>query len=204
MIRSLAAALAFASLAACASTPAGDDLAAYPAALIGAWSNDAQYAAAPEDLKRPASADGDWLDRQTVTVSAAPPLAGPVVVLDWRDNDGRVRKEAWRFRHDANRRVLLDILTAPRPAHEIWSADSAGYGAACALVVTSSARGAWDARTDVDACKLLTSDGREANLDIRITVMPTGLLYQETKTLPDGSIASRRPGGTPYDFRRVQ
>lgn len=215
MNRLIPAALLLA-LAACASMPAGDDLAAYPAALVGAYDNAAQYAQAPDDLKRPPVADGayDWIDRQDVTFSSvAVPALGPVVLYaEWRGADGAVsRQRLWAFRRDGAG-VRIDLYSLKDRARlagadtavlaSLTADDVSGYGPACALAVTSSGRGAWNAQTNTETCHVTSQGAREMTIDTRVTVMPTGVLYQEAGRTEDGDYVFRLPGGAPYDFRR--
>jgi hypothetical protein len=218
MIRNLAGVLAFATLAACASAPDGDDLAAYPAALVGRYDNAAQYAAAPADLKRPPVADDsyDWIDRQTAifTPVAAPALGPHVLYVEWRGADGVIsRQRLWAFRRDDTGAVRMDFYTLAQPERfagaapgdfaALTAADLIGYGPACGLQVSRAGAGAWDARIDPETCRIVARSGRAMGIDARITVMPTGVLYQEAGILEDGRYAFRVPGGTPYDFRRL-
>ena len=200
------------ALAACATAPAADDLAAYPASLVGTYDNAAQLRDAPDDLKRPPVADDtyDWIDLQTLTVrSVDAPAIGPhVVYAEWRDAEGAVsRQRLWSFRQDSQA-ARLDFYSLKDRAADaagfaaLKSEDVVGYGASCSLTITSRGRGAWNAQTDTDACHTKSQDGRELIIDARVTVMPTGVLYQETGKLADGGYAFRIPGGAPYDFRR--
>ncbi len=204
-------------LAACATVPASDDLATYPAALVGAYDNAAQYAEAPDDLKRPPTADAaqDWLDRQAVTFAtvSAPALGPAVVYAEWRGADGAVsHQRLWSFRRDTDG-VRIDLYGLKDSAHRAGAGDAAvfaaltandltGYGPTCALAVTSSGHGAWNAQTDTETCRATSRDGREMSVDARVTVMPTGVLYQEVGRDADGGYVFRLPGGPPYDFRR--
>ena len=205
-------------LTACATAPAGDDLTAYPAALVGAYDNAAQFAQAPDDLKRPPVAhDGDeWIDLQTATFSlvSAPALGPHVIYLEWKGAHGVIsRQRLWSFRRDGPG-VRMDFFSLREPARfagqaanaqgfaTLTAADVIGYGAACGLIVTANGAGAWNAQIDAEDCRITAQDGREMGFEARVTVMPTGLLYQEAARLPDGGYALRVPGGQPYDFRR--
>ena len=200
------------ALAACATAPAADDLPAYPAALVGTYNNASQFAQAPDDLKRAPVADDtyDWIDLQTFTVrSVSAPAIGPnVVYAEWRDTTGMIsRQRLWSFRRDGQTaRVdfysLKAGVTDPAAFATLKAADVVGYGATCGLVISSRGRGAWNAQTDPDACRTTAPDGRLLTIDARVTVMPTGVLYQEAGKLADGGYAFRIPGGAPYDFRR--
>lgn len=183
---------ACALLAGCATAPAGDDLSAYPATLTGVWSNAVQYGQAPDDLKHPpAGPEDDWLDRQTVTFTPAPAPAPGALALraEWR-GDADARTETWVFRRD-DAAVRLEIL-----------AEGAATRPGCALTVSGSGKGAWNAQTDPERCTVDTARGAAA-VDTRVTVMPTGILFQTSAQLPDGAYTQRRPGGPPYDLRRV-
>ncbi len=205
------------AIAACATAPAADDLAAYPAALVGTYDNAAQYAQAPADLKRREGADRseDWIDQQSVTFATVPaPAFGPhVVYAEWRGADGAVsRQRLWAFRRDGAG-VRLDVYSMRDRARLSGGADASafttltasdvdGHGPACGLAVTSNGRSAWNAQTDPETCHITSQGGRDVAIDTRVTVMPTGVLYQEAGRLEDGAYAFRMPGGAPYDFRR--
>jgi len=199
------------ALIGCATSPAGDNLAAYPAALVGAYDNSAQFAQAPDDMKRPPATPGDdWLDLQRVTFTAvsAPAVAPVGVYVEWRDTKRDIdRRRLWSFFRDADG-VKLRILTLSESAPPITAQNPAAFAAltggdvsatdpACDLRVSSNGAGAWNAQTDPEFCRL-----DDAALDIRITVMPTGVLYQEQARREDSSYALRFPGPAPYDLRR--
>lgn len=198
------------ALAACATAPAPDDLGAFAATVVGTYDNAAQYRDSPDDLKRAPDREHDWIDRQSLTIRpvTAPAIGAHVLYVEWRDAGGAAsRRRLWSFARDDGG-VRLDVLNlkdatatdaglaALRPS------DLLGWGPKCGLKVTSSGRGAWNAQTDPEVCRTMSQDGREMTIDARVTVMPTGVLYQETGKLADGSFAFRMPGGTPYDFRR--
>jgi hypothetical protein len=210
--------LAALALAACATTPASEDLYSFPAALAGRYDNAAQYAAAPDDMKRAPVADDryDWIDRQTATFMALPQtgLGAPGVYLQWRGSDGAIsRQRLWTFRKDETGAVRMDFYTLNQPERfigagldafrNLTAADVTGYGPACGLHVTRSGAAAWDARIDPEECRIVARSGRAMGIGARVTVMPTGVLYQESGVLPDGAFAFRVPGGPPYDFRRL-
>jgi len=205
MIRSIAAVLALACLAACASTPGVEDLTVFPASLAGRWDNAAQYDAAPDDLKRPPTApDDEWLNRVSIIFSPVrvpATLAPAATLVEWRGSDNALLgRGVWAFRRDADS-VQIDLYELVRPSEApppdmLDAADLRSKGSGCALMLTGAA-GAWNAQTDPETCR-----AGDAGLDIRITAMPTGLLYQETERNPDGSVRARSPGGPPYDLRR--
>ncbi|MDX2234935.1 MAG: CpcT/CpeT family chromophore lyase [Hyphomonadaceae bacterium] len=197
-------------VAGCASGPTGDDLAVYPAAIAGRYDNSVQYAGAPADMKdAPGDPEDDWLDAQAVTFTPVEARAlGPAAVYaEWKSLEGAVtRQRLWLFRSDAGgvRLDIVDLATPERFAGAGPAAfttlsrdDVTTPDPACALSVTASGRGAWNAQTDPDTCRR-----GDVSVDIRITVMPTGVLYQEQGRRPDGTYAFRTPSPAPYDFRR--
>ena len=198
MRHALPALLALAS-AACASAPTADDVGAYPRLLTGTWTNRAQFAAAPDDMKHPpAGADDDWLDQVSVTFTPAAASTVPNAALaEWRDGAGTLLgRGLWAFRRDGAT-IKLDLYELHNSSTLIES-KPVSKGPGCALAVTAAGGGAFNAQTDPDTC---LSGG--AHLDIRITAMPTGILYQELKRGDDGAFVSRAPGGVPYDLRRT-
>ena len=194
----LPALLALASVA-CASAPAADDLGAYPRLLAGTWSNRSQYAVAPDDMKHPpAGPNDDWLDQVAVTFTpAAAPFKQVGALAEWRDGTGKVLgRGLWVFRRDGAA-LKLDLYEFQNLSTLVED-EPVPKGPGCALAVTAVGAGAFNAQTDPDTC--LTGG---AHLDIRITAMPTGILYQELKRADDGAFISRAPGGVPYDLRRT-
>lgn len=196
-------------LAGCATAPADEDLSAYAAALAGRYDNAAQYAAAPNDMKdAPSGPEDDWIEPQAVsfTVVSAPAVAPAIVYAEWTRPDGSVSKQrVWALRQ-APTGVTLDALEFREPSGfagkgpeafaTLRSADLKDPIPGCTLAVAGAA-GGWNAQTDPETCK-----AGPVGLDIRITVMPTGVLYQEQGRLPDGSYAFRIPAPAPFEFRR--
>lgn len=212
-------------LAACASTPTAPsrpDLGALSGGLTGAWDNKAQYDAAPEGLKRPPVA-GDayaWLDRQHAqfTRVAAPAIGPHVIYLEWRAGgpQGAIsRQRLWSFRTDAENRVRMDFFTFKTPEPFAGKAgqpdafaalkpdDVIGYGEACGLFVAPTSPTTFDAKIDESQCQITARSGRKMGIEARVTLMTTGLLYNEAGVLADGSFAFKVPGGPPYEFRRI-
>jgi hypothetical protein len=224
MIRTLTIAAVLA-LAACASTPSAPsrpDLTALSNGLIGAWDTKAQYDAAPEALKRPPVA-GDayaWLDRQYAQFNRvdAPAIGAHVIYLEWRSGgpDGKIsRQRLWSFRFDEAGKARMDFYTFKTPEPYAGKAaqagafaalkpdDLIGYGAACGLYVEPTSAATFDAKIDESQCQITARSGRQMGIDARVTLMTTGLLYNEAGILADGAFAFKVPGGPPYDFRRA-
>jgi hypothetical protein len=212
-------------LAGCATTPsapARPDLAALSGGLIGAWDTKAQFDAAPEALKRPPVA-GDayaWLDRQYAQFARvdAPAIGSHVIYLEWRGGgpQGAIsRQRLWSFRTDAAGKVRMDFFTFKAPEPFAGSAaqagafaalkadDLIGYGEACGLYVEATSATTFDAKIDEGQCQITARSGRKMGIEARVTLMTTGLLYNEAGILADGAIAFKVPGGPPYDFRRA-
>lgn len=198
------------ALAGCAAGPSAEPLAAYPAALAGRYDNAVQFTSAPADMRdAPADAEDDWIDLQAVTftVVSAPAVAPLAVHAEWRGADGAIsRQRLWAFRQEPGG-VRIDVLQFAAPDRfagagstaftNLTEADVRRLPSACALAASSAGPGAWNAQTDPERCLV-----EGAGLDIRITVMPTGVLYQEQARREDGSYAFRTPAPAPYDFRR--
>jgi hypothetical protein len=224
MIRTLTIAAVMA-LGACASTPpvpSRPDLAALSGGLVGAWDTKAQYDAAPEALKRPPVA-GDayaWLDRQHAQFARieAPAIGAHVIYLEWRaaGPQGAIsRQRIWSFRTDAAGQVRMDFYTFKTPEPFAGKAaqagafaalkpeDLIGYGEACGLYVAPTSANTFDAKIDESQCQISARSGRKMGIDARVTLMTTGLLYNEAGILADGATAFKVPGGPPYEFRRA-
>jgi hypothetical protein len=215
---SVLAVLAFAG--ACASAPRVD-LGGYVSALEGAYDNSAQYAGAPADLKRDPAAGFpyEWLDQQYGVFKRveAPALGQHVMYVEWRKGgpEGAIsRQRIWFFRVDESGAPRMDYFAFHKPEAFAGKADLAGafaqltvqdlkgYGPACALHLTPRGRGAWNGRIEPHECQITANSGRQMGLDVRLTIMPTGVLYSEAGVLPDESFAFKVPGGPPYDLRR--
>jgi hypothetical protein len=224
MIRGLTiAALAF--LAACASTPAAPtrpDIARLSGGLVGAWDTVRQFEQAPGALKRPPVA-GDaypWIDRQYAQFARveAPAIGAHVIYLEWRAGgpDGAIsRQRLWSFRTDAAGKVRMDFFTFKDPAPFAGKANAAGafnalkpddligYGDACGLFVEATGPDTFDAKIDESECQITARSGRKMGIEARVTLMTTGLLYNEAGILADGAFAFKVPGGPPYEFRKA-
>lgn len=223
MRRRFALLLAAAMLTACASTPTPAELTPAMAAdaLVGRWDTKAQFDAAPESLKKPPAAGHpyDWIDRQAATFARveAPALGPAVVYLEWRSGgpEGPLsRQRLWSFRRDETGALRMDFFTlrepekwagaAPAAFHAITPADVIGYGPTCGLTVTPKGPSAWDARIEPQDCRITArQSGRTMGIAARVTLMPTGLLYEEAGLLDEETYAFKVPGGPPYDFRRA-
>ena len=218
-MRNLIGASLLLTLTACATAPGGDDLAAFPAALVGVYDNAAQYAQAPDDLKRPPVAGDayDWIDQQTATFRAVavPALGAHVIYVEWRGGEGAIsRQRLWSFRRDAAGEPRMDFYELKEPARLAGQPDDApafgaltpddviGYGPVCGLAVSANGKGAWNAQIDAETCRITAQSGSAMGIEARITVMPTGVLYQEAGRTADGGYVFKVPGGPPYDFRR--
>jgi hypothetical protein len=221
-LRSLLLALALCACAAPGVRPGTDDpLPGMLAALSGEWTNARQFAAAPEALKK-APAIGhpyDWIDLQHArfwTVEA-PAIGAHVVYLEWRRGDATgalSRQRIWSFRRDAEGRIRMDFFTLKDPSRFAGKAeepgafrtltmdDLIGYGEACGAFVTPRGAGAFDALIEPEVCRIVSQSGRKMGIASRITLMPTGLLYEEAGVADDLSYVFKVPGGPPYDFRR--
>jgi hypothetical protein len=224
MIRTLmiTALLFSASCASTPSTPSRPDLAALSGGLVGAWDSKAQYDAAPDALKRPpAAGDGyAWLDRQYAQFARvdAPAIGTHVIYLEWRAGgpQGAIsRQRIWSFRSDAAGKVRMDFFTFKSPEPFAGKAgqtsafaslkldDLIGYGEACGLFVEPTSANTFDAKIDESQCQITARSGRKMGIDARVTLMTTGLLYNEAGILADGAYAFKVPGGPPYEFRRA-
>lgn len=205
------------ALAACASTPA--DTGTAPAdlarALAGSWDTRVQAAAA-----------GPARVAARFTPVVAPGVAGggaQALYVEWRAGSAEgaiVRQQVWTLRTDAHgsgARLELRGLNAANAAQgadaaaPIWAslgpADlhpvaPRADGPDCALTVTARGQGMFDAASDPTRCRAVDAAGRGYGVAIRITLMPTGLLYQETGVYDDDTFAFKSPPEAPYDFRR--
>jgi len=224
MSRRTAVALAAAALVA-APVSAADPLSPTQAAamLEGAWSNAAQFAQAPEFLKRPPAAGFPypWLDRQHATfrVVSAPQLTGAdgrAVYLEWRRGgpDGPVsRQRLWVFVPGPDRpemaffsfRAPADFEGAKGTAERFAALEPTalvGYGPTCNLAVERGPSG-WNASI-AENCRIVAQSGRSMRLAARISLNGDTLFYEEEGVLPDGSYAFRVPGGIAYEFARLE
>lgn len=207
--------------AGCATTPKGPALGDYANALAGVYDNSAQFNAAPAALKREPAAGFpyEWLDQQYGVFERidAPSLGAHVLYLEWRKDgpEGAItRQRLWAFRSDETGAARMDFYGFKTPQDfagkanvagafaSLTPADLIGYGPACALYLTPRGAGAWDGRIEPHQCEITTQSGRKMGLDVRVTIMPTGVLYKEAGILEDESFAFKVPGGPPYEFRR--
>jgi hypothetical protein len=209
-------------MSACASAPKDANLDGFLRALEGRFDNSAQFASAPEAMKKPPVAGGDyeWIDQQHgIFARVTAPQIGPhVLYVEWRKAtaSGEIsRQRIWSFRTDETGQVRMDYFAFKSPAAFAGKASAPaafaaltpgeliGYGPACALRVTDRGRGAFDARIDREECQITSQSGRTMALEVRLTAMPTGILYEEAGILPDGAYAFKVPNGAPYDLRRL-
>lgn len=206
-------------LAACASTPAatGTGAADMARALAGGWDTRVQAQASPGATRVVAR----------FTPIVAPALAGgggQALYVEWRAGgpDGALlRQQVWTLQPatPATAAPRLELWTLADPAAArgadagapLWArlgpadlrpASPRADGPDCALAVTPRGDGAFDAASDPMRCRAVDPAGRAYGVAVRITLMPTGLLYQETGVYDDDTFAFKSPPETPYDFRR--
>lgn len=194
-----------------------------PLALVGEWDTKAQFDAAPEAIKRPATAGGEpWLDRQHARFTAikAPGLAGPrdtAVFFAWRTGgpEGPVSRERiWVFEAGNDGRFLqmnFHTLKAPAPANAFTNPDTAfagftqadviSYPAACKLPVETTQSG-WRAAIPA-GCAITARSGRRMSLSASIVLDGDRLSYEEAGVLESGAFAFKVPGAEPYRFARL-
>jgi hypothetical protein len=210
-------------LGACATTGSKNAITPRSVAdsLIGVWDNAAQYSTAPDFLKKPPAAGRpyDWLDRQHAQFWRvdAPGIGADVIYLEWRSGGpaGEIsRQRIWSFRRDGSGQIRMDFFTFKTPAPyagqggaagaftNLKAEDLVGYGESCGLRVAPTQNGAWDASIAREDCQITARSGRKMGIEARVTLMPTGLLYDEAGILETGDYAFKVPGGPPYDFRR--
>ena len=198
-LRLIPALLAAAALAACATSApprgtAGPDLIR---ALEGRWDGRVQ-------------AERGGVARQGLVIAriAAPALGPDVALVEWRDGgpDGPVaRHQVWAFGKDANGAPILEMFAAPAASiarTDLAPTNPRADGPACALALAARGDGAFDAQSRRETCRAKAADGRETGAATRITLMPTGLLYQEAAQYDDDTFAFKSPSGSPYEFRR--
>lgn len=205
------------ALAACASTPA--DTGTAPAdmarALAGSWDTRVQAAAA-----------GPARVAARFTPVVAPGVTGggaQALYVEWRAGGAEgaiVRQQVWTVRPsgpEGGARLELFGLDAAAvtpgadAAAPLWArlgpADlrpiaPRADGPDCALAVTARGQGMFDAASDPTSCRAVDAAGRGYGVAIRVTLMPTGLLYQEAGVYDDDTFAFKSPPDAPYDFRR--
>jgi hypothetical protein len=190
--------------------------------LVGSWNNAAQFAAAPDALKRAPVAGGayEWLDVQYATFFrvSAPEIVGPsdvAIYLVWRNNSitGPIsRQRLWVFRTHADGSKAMDFYAFKNP--EVFSSSTADgpsftaltlndltvYGASCALPVLFNANG-WSAAIP-ETCSITARSGRKMVLSAQINVTGDSFTYAERGTLDSGALAFKVPGGPSYQFVR--
>ncbi len=189
--------------------------------LAGSWSNQAQYDAAPEDLKRPPAAAHpyDWLDLQYADFYRieAPALGEHVVYLEWRRDDGEIsRQRIWVFHENEDGRPGgMDFFTfrdaapyagrgaEPGAFSELSADDLIGYPDGCALQPDRLGDAGLRFTVAPEDCRITTRSGREMGIFAAIDVTPDAIRYSEAGILPDGGYAFLVPGGAAYEFRRV-
>lgn len=194
--------------------------------LTGAWSNAAQYAAAPDALKREPAAGHpyDWLDLQYAEFTRidAPQVGDYVVYLEWRAGgpDGPVsRQRIWSFLADAQGRPAgMDFYTLNTPdlyagrAQQPWvfadlsPEDLTGYPDGCTLSHAYPASVGSFYRLNPATCTITARSGRTMALRADIQLHPGRLTYSEAGVLESGDYAFLVPGGESfgYEFRPVQ
>jgi hypothetical protein len=197
-------AIAAAALAACASGPSGrPDPIAITQALAGGYDNSAQWAQMGEAFR--ASAGVSPVTVRFV-LAKAPDLGPAVLYEEWRAADGdkrALRQRVWILRPDGNG-VRADRFTLETPDRLLGAggdaflslerSDLKPMGLGCTLSLTLTARDHWNAQTRPGACR---PEGAEP-VNTRITHMPTGVLYAETRGGDDPGAVS-----TPFDLRRA-
>ena len=189
-------------------------------ALTGAWTNAAQFAAAPDALKQPPAAGHpyDWIDVQHARFApvSAPALGDAVWYLEWRAGgpDGDIsRQRLWAFRETGAGRVMdfytfrdaepyAGVLTDDGRFAALTPEDLIGYGEACALPVTQTPDG-WRAAIP-ETCVIVARSGRSMTLSAEIVLAGDALSYSEAGVLEGGAYAFKVPGGPPYRFERVR
>lgn len=214
--------LGLACAGAAAAAAQADPLDTVTAHMTGAFSNAAQFAAAPESLKRSPVVGHpyDWIDAQhALFARVEAPLLGPMVYyLEWRRGgpDGPIsRQRIWSFRRDEAGRPVMDFYTFKAP--EGFAGKAAVAGAFAALspdqlngypppCVLDSAMDGQTAifRLRQEKCQVRNArTGRLIRLDAEIRVGPEGVVFSELGVWEDGSIAFKVPGGPPYRFERA-
>lgn len=189
--------------------------------LEGAWSNAAQYEAAPDAVKRPPAAGYpyDWLDVQHATFRrvSAPALGEYVVYLEWKSGaaDGEIsRQRLWVFRTGLEGELLgMDFYTLGAPerlagrgeeagAFESLTVDDlVGYPEGCTLAVERPEPELTVLSVGPGSCVIEARSGRRMGIRAEIRIAPGAVTYSEAGVLPDGSYAFMVPGGMPYEFR---
>jgi hypothetical protein len=190
-------------LAGCASAPGGRaDPAVIVDGLVGGYDNAAQWAQMGETFR--ASAGISPVSVRFVRAKA--PTIGPAVIYEeWRSSDAQarpLRQRIWVLRPDAAS-VRAERFNLTQPARffgaggdaflALTRADLAPMGVGCALTMALSDRQNWNAETRPGACR---PEG-QTPVNTRITRMPTGVLYAETRGGDDPATVA-----APFDLRR--
>ena len=225
------AAPAVIGLSACALTPPAPTQ-AEPASLerqlswlTGDWSNAAQYAAAPDALKRePAPGNPyDWIDLQHAEFHRvdAPALGDHVIYLEWRSGgaDGPIsRQRLWVFHADEDGAAAgMDFYTLRDPEalagqggatgafETVTEADLIGYPDGCTLAPINTPAESVIFRVDPADCRITARSGRQMGIEAEIGLSRDRLSYSEAGILEDGRYAFLVPGGEDlaYEFRPV-
>ncbi|MEQ8403956.1 MAG: CpcT/CpeT family chromophore lyase [Oceanicaulis sp.] len=197
--------------------------AAHAAAMLeGRWSNEDQYAAAPEDLKRPPAPGHpyDWLDLQQADFFTidAPGIGDFVTYLEWRGADGAIsRQRVWAFREDGEGALTgMDFYSfadgapwagrgaEPGAFTALSPDDLIGYPEGCTLEVRRPAWAGYVLEADPEVCLITARSGRTMGIRARIELSPHHVSYAEAGVLEDGRYAFLVPGGPAYEFRRVE
>ncbi len=203
------------------SDPVDVDPARVVADLAGSWSNAAQYALAPAELKVEPSVDGDWLDLQYAGFHRveAPAIGDNVLYLEWRRGavDGPIsRQRLWSFRTDADGVLRMDFHAFVDGAPFAGRGSEAGafasletaalrsYAPECALRFEPSAAGGWVGRIGADQCRIVSASGRAMGIEAVVELDAGGVLtYRESGRLDDGRYAFQVPPTMPYRFERI-
>jgi hypothetical protein len=191
-------------LSGCASSAGGRaDPTAIAQAMAGPYDNSAQWAQMGESFRASAG-----VSPVTVRfVFAKAPALGPAVIYEeWRAHDGDtrpLRQRVWIFRSDGAG-VRVDRFGLSQPAQFVGAGGDAFFsitrddltpmGLGCGLALTITTPPYWTGQTRPKACR---PDGEEP-VNTRITSMPTGVLYAETRGDIDPDTVS-----TPFDLRRA-
>jgi len=209
------------SLTACTSAPEPEVLRPGQA-LIGRWDNQAQIAAAPQELLRTPAAGipYPWVDAQSAQFFevSAPNVAGPkdqAIYLIWRSGSATgpiSRQRLWVFRPQASGETLMDFYAFKNP--EAFATKEQGskafqtltleeltaYGPACSLPVIKTATG-WTASIP-STCFITARSGRKMSLSANLTLEGDRFSYQEHGLLETGAYAFKVPGGPAYQFNK--
>ncbi|MBC7622434.1 MAG: hypothetical protein H7232_03515 [Aeromicrobium sp.] len=222
---SAAAAVVFAG---CVTRTTTSESSIAPAALVtalgGAYTNAAQYQAAPAALKVAPSVAGEWLDSQHAQFVRvdAPKIGSHVLYLEWRSGSktGPVsRQRIWSFRTDASGATRMDFFAfvdgapwvgqaaTPNAFQNLTLDKLRGYGDTCALMFVPDAKSKDKGivgSISGKECSITAASGRRMAIDARIDLLPDGSVqYRESGQLEDGRFAFRVPPTEPYRFVRM-